>query len=359
MEQLTRSRTAMALAVGGAFLFLLGDVLGVVGYAILSPGHVGTFTGLSHGAEWLRFSGALVVLVAVCSAGWELVLKTLVGPAVEVGVAAAGTLLVAIGALVAAASPRSLTAPDVLTAVGIALWSFLVLSRAARQSIEEQQHLAPGRPAQAPVWLGAAMGLLILAVGSGLPTDIADRGSSVASGVLMAVGVGILAGALLVARSDRLLAGRPVPVMLAGLGIVTIGFLADAVVAGIVFGPSGTLTGLRVGVSLALAIQVVGVGALGVAAWLRVGELVLGSTRTSTPPADPGTVAAPPPMVPPFGDLTVSTPTPTPTPPPPTSLSTPEPAPTAPETAVAPCPACGAPTSAWARYCAQCGRALV
>ena len=383
MEHITQSRTAMTLAVLGALLFALGDVLAVVAYAILSPGHVGTYTALGHGADWLRFSGAVVVLAAVAAAGWELVLQGRVSGAIEVGVAAVGTLLVAVGALIAAASTRSQTAADVVAAIGIAVWSFLVLSRAARRSLSEQ-NLEPGRPAQAPIWLGAAMGLLILAVGAGLPTSINNRGQSVASGVLMAVGIGILAGALLVARSDRLLLTRPIPVLLLGLGILTVAFLADAIVAGIVFGPNGTLTGLRIGVSLATAIEAAGVIVLALAAWLRLGDLVRArggtvapafSAQPSFPASGPVPGSGPYPAPEEVGvpmDATVvapaappgpaAAPAAAPEPPAPSDLTVTAPAAATGEPGAAAqtaCPGCGAPTAPGARFCAQCGRPLV
>jgi hypothetical protein len=55
-------------------------------------------------------------------------------------------------------------------------------------------------------------------------------------------------------------------------------------VAGIVFTPSGTLTGLRVGISLTNAILAVGVAILGWAAWQRVSELVTGHAQRPIAP---------------------------------------------------------------------------
>lgn len=348
MGYLTRSRRVMVLAVLAAFMYVVGSALAVAAYAILRPESFGTSQGLEHGADWLRFSAAVVATVAVCVGGWELVLQRRAGEAAEVGVGAVGTLLIAVGGLVRAASPRSYVAADVLLAIGVGVWGLLVLSRAARRSLEEHEQV-PGRPAQAPLWLGAAGGLLILAIGSGLPTSIDNRGLSVASGALEAVGIGIFAGALAIARSDRLLPTRPVPTVLVGLWVLTGAFLTGAIVAGVVFGSDFSFTGIRVGVSLATAFELAGVAILGYAAWVRVGELVRprphdavpaphGPVPTAEQPVGPYPGAPPPPPGAPDPTVPFRFP--------------PEAGPSR------PCPACSSPVDATARFCSQCGTPL-
>ncbi|MGC1751686.1 MAG: hypothetical protein WA805_01250, partial [Trebonia sp.] len=151
-----------------------------------------------------------------------------------------------------------------------------VLSRAARASLAEQGparaavpgvHGGPGH--QADLWLVAAVGLFVLAIGYGF-TSAASEGAGIAAGILQAVGVAVLAGAMASARSRGLLRAHPVPGVIAGLVILAVSFLAAAIVAGLSF---RTLTALGAGLTVVTAVQLAGVVALGLAAWTRVREL--------------------------------------------------------------------------------------
>jgi hypothetical protein len=164
----------------------------------------------------------------------------------------------------------------VTSAVGIGIWALLVLSRAARASLAEQgpgQAAVPGSQGgpghQADLWLAAAVGLFVLAIGYGF-TSAASQGAGIAAGILQAVGVAVLAGAMASGRSRGLLRAHPVPGVIAGLVIVAVSFLAAAIVAGLAF---STLTALGAGLTVVTAVQLAGVVVLGLAAWTRVREL--------------------------------------------------------------------------------------
>ena len=215
-------------------------------------------------------------MAAVCTAGWEVVVHSEWAAGAEIAAAALGTLLLMIGLLAAAASNGSSAAGPVTTAVGIGIWALLVLSRAARASLAEQGparaavpggHGGPGH--QADLWLVAAVGLFVLAIGYGF-TSAASEGAGIAAGILQAVGVAVLAGAMASARSRGLLRAHPVPGVIAGLVILAVSFLAAAIVAGLSF---RTLTALGAGLTVVTAVQLAGVVALGLAAWTRVREL--------------------------------------------------------------------------------------
>lgn len=286
MHYITRSRTAMTLAVLAAGLFVLAELLGLIAFATLDPLHIGTFNGLRHAHDWLAFSAALIAVVAVAAASWELVLAKLTSDAAEIGVAAAGTLLIAVGTLVSAISDSSQQTADIIGAIGVGVWGFLLVSRAARRSLAEHEAGA-GTSRQASLWLTAGVGVLMLAVGSGLVVSPDNQGVSIAAGVITAIGFVILASAIALARNGGLLAGAVLAVVLSGLGLLAAAYVAVAITAGVVFTRSGTLTGLRVGTCIALFIEILGVLALGYAAWLRTADLVRAGSGTLWSPARP------------------------------------------------------------------------
>ncbi len=306
MHYITRSRTAMTLAVLAAGLFVLGALMGLIAFATLNISNPGSFTSLGHAHDWLTFSAALVALVGVSAAAWELVLAKRNAEVPEVAGAAVATLFIAIGSLVNASSSSGSQTANVLGAIGVGGWGALCLIRAARRSLAEQ-HGAVDSTRQASIWLTAAVGLFVLAIGSGLVTSIDNQGVSVAAGVIQTLGILILAASLAIARNQRFLISRPMPAVLAGLGLVAASFLTQAITAGVVYGPGGTISGLRVGLSIAYALQMLGAAALGYAAWLRTAELITSGTKAlwasgsstlwrpvGSAPAGSGTAAAGP-----------------------------------------------------------------
>jgi hypothetical protein len=284
LERIIKSLTPAALLVAGAVVFVLGTAFLLASDATLSssPGASGDLAQAGH---WLQFLAAVCLLGAVCTAGWEVILRSEWVAAAEIAAAALGTLLFMIGLAALAASDGSSPAAGVTEAVGIGVWALLVLSRAARASLAEQgpapsagtgpeaRNAVPGsggRGRQADLWLAAAIGLFALAIGYGFTSAAGSSGTGVAAGLLQALGAGALAGSLAVARSRQMLNSRPVPVVLTGLALLAISFLAYAVVAGLAF---GTLAALGAGLSVVTAVELAGVAVLGLAAWTRVREL--------------------------------------------------------------------------------------
>ena len=275
MEHITKSLTPVALLVAAAVVFVLGTAFLLASDATLASS-LGASSDLAQAGRWIQFLAGAGAMAAVCTAGWEVVLHSEWAAGAEIAAAALGTLLLMIGLLAAAASNGSSTAGPVTTAVGIGIWALLVLSRAARASLAEQGPAraavpggqgAPGH--QADLWLVAAVGLFVLAIGYGF-TSAASEGAGIAAGILQAVGVAVLAGAMASARSRGLLHAHPVPGVIAGLVILAVSFLAAAIVAGLSF---RTLTALGAGLTVVTAAQLAGVVALGLAAWTRVREL--------------------------------------------------------------------------------------
>jgi hypothetical protein len=277
LEHIIKSLTPMALLVAGAVVFVLGTAFLIASDATLSPSSLGASSDLAQAGRWLQFLAGACALGAVCTTGWELILRSeWVSEwvaAAEVATVALGLLLLTTGLLVSAASNGSTPAAAVTGAVGIGIWALLVLSRAARASLVEQgpAHSARtnqgGDARQADLWLAAAIGLFVLAIGYGLSAAATSRGPGIAAGVLQAAGVAVLAGSVAAARSRGRLRHRPVSSVLAGLVLLAVSFLAAAIVAGLAF---GTLTALGAGLAVVTAVELAAVAVLGVAAWTQV-----------------------------------------------------------------------------------------
>jgi hypothetical protein len=273
LEHIIKSLTSMALLVAGAIVFVLGTAFLIASDATLSPSSLGASSDLAQAGRWLQFLAGACALGAVCTAGWEPILRSAWIAAAEVAAVALGLLLLTTGLLVSAASNGSTPAAAVTGAVGIGIWALLVLSRAARASLVEQgpAHSARtsqgGDARQADLWLAAAIGLFVLAIGYGLTAAATSRGPGIAAGVLQAAGVAALAGSVAAARSRGRLRSRPVPSVLAGLVLLAVSFLAAAIVAGLAF---GTLAALGAGLAVVTAVELAAVAVLGVTAWTQV-----------------------------------------------------------------------------------------
>jgi hypothetical protein len=292
VERIIKSLAPMALLVAGAVIFVLGTAFLLASDATLSASSPGS-GDLGQAGRWLQFLAAVCVLAAVCTAGWELIVRSDWAAGAEIAAAALGALLLTIGLAAFAASDGSSSSASVTEAVGIGVWALLVLSRAARASLAEQgpaRTAAPGmlgtvagpapaaggRGRQADLWLAAALGLFALAIGYGFTSAIGSSGAGVAAGVIQAIGVGVVAGSVAVARSRHLLTSRPVAVVLIGLALLALSFLADAVVAGLSF---STLSALGAALTVVAAVELAAVAALGLAAWTRVRELYPAAAR--------------------------------------------------------------------------------
>ena len=278
MEHIIKSLASVALLLAGAVVFVLGTAFLLASDATLAAAS-GASGDLAQAGRWLQFLAAGCALAAVCAAGWKTIVSSELAASAELAAAALGTLLLTIGLLAAAAANGSSQAAPVTVAVGIGVWALLVLSRAARVSLAEQgpgpaaaqaaRSALPGKSGRAAdLWLAAAVGLFVLAIGYGLTAAAGRQGPGIAAGLLQAIGIALLAGAVAAARSRRgRLDSRPVSVVLAGLALLAVSFLAAAVVAGLAF---GTLAALAVGLTVVTAFGLAGFAALGLAAWTQL-----------------------------------------------------------------------------------------
>lgn len=273
MVELTRSRVALALAGTAAGLLALSSALAVVAYAVLSPSGTSP-SGLATASDWVGFGGAFTAFAAVGAVAWGFVLADRYGDLWEVGSAAAATLLLAIGSLVAATevSSTSSQAANVTEAIGFGMWAAIAIAVAAVRSVAESKH--PGRRKTAGYWLAAAAGLVLVAIAAGLPEpQLLDSTPGIVAGVVGALGIAVIAVTLGVARSRQVIRTGAFSVVAAGLGLLAAWEVGVAVTSPIVFSPSVTLTTARVGLSAPRAIAAVGYVVLAAAAWRRLDEV--------------------------------------------------------------------------------------
>ena len=275
MNYITKSLPAMILLTAAAMLLVLGAAFNVAAYASLTPTSLGVANDLSQAGDWLTFAAMIVGLLALGTAAWASVLAKNWVAAAEIGVGMAGVIIIAVGALVnAATAENSASTAHILQAVGFGILALLVLGHAAQRSLAEQDVSA--RPRQAALWLAAAAGLATFAVGVSLTPTISSKGLAIAGGILLAAGTGILAGALIAAsaRGFRMI-GRAI----AGLILLSAGYIGAAIVAGLYYGPGAAANlltgalGLRVGPSLVQTISTLGFLVLMLAAWTQVRKL--------------------------------------------------------------------------------------
>jgi hypothetical protein len=296
VERIIKSLAPVTLLVAAAVVFALGTAFVFAADATLSDSSRGAPGDLSQAGLWLQFLAVAGLLGAVCTAGWEATVRSEWVAGAEIAVAAVGTLLLTIGFAALAANAGSAAAP-VTGAVGIGVWALLVLSRAARASLAEQGPAGGAVPGavpgvgggrrQADLWLAAAIALFVLAIGYGFTAAAGSTGPGIAAGLLEAVGLAVLAGAVTVTRSRRMLNSRPVPCVLVGLALLALSFLARAIVAGLDF---GTLSALGAGLMVVNALGLAAVALLGIAAWTQVRALY---PVTRAGAASPGAGQAP------------------------------------------------------------------
>jgi hypothetical protein len=275
MEHIAKSLAAMILTAIATAIFTLGTCFLVAAYAVFTPSNLGMVSDLLHAGQWLRFAAGVIAIAAVCAACWGLVLRQAWIPALEVAGAFAGTLLFGIGLLMIATSEGSSSAAVVIGAVGLGIWGMLALVRAARMSFTAQRtRNSAGRveKEQSALWLTAAAGMLILAVGFGLAAG-QSFAVVITSSVLLAVGIAAICACVGICWARGYIQSATAPGVLAGLVLLTAALIVFAIASGVLYGSGATLTSIRVWPSVAYTIEFAGFGMLAAAAWVRARDL--------------------------------------------------------------------------------------
>ncbi|MGP0024614.1 MAG: hypothetical protein ACLPKE_14830 [Streptosporangiaceae bacterium] len=289
MNYITKSLPAMILLSAAAMLLMLSEAFDVAGLASLTPASLGVANDLSHAGDWLTFAAIVVGLLALGTATWATVLANNWAAVAEMGAGMAGVITIAVGDLInATTSENSASAAHILQAIGFGVLTLLVLGHAAQRSLAEQDVSA--RPRQAALWLVASAGLATLAVGVSLTPAINSKGLAIAAGILLASGTGILAGVLIAASAGGFrMAGSAI----AGLILLSVGYIGATIVAGMYYGPDAVTNwlngalGLRIGPSIVETISTLGLLVLALAAWTQVRRLAGQKQSGSATPPQP------------------------------------------------------------------------
>ncbi|MHB2029025.1 MAG: hypothetical protein ACYCPT_09435 [Acidimicrobiales bacterium] len=264
-----RSRVALVfIAIGALAIAVSGLAIGIAYATLSSDQETGTFRDLIIAGEWMKAAGVVLVFVALGVVAWKLILRSPGADFWEVTAATASTLLYAIGGLIGAAqamaSPES---ANILAAIGIGGWAIVLAARAGRCAFS--QHAIPTTPRTAGLWLAASITALLLAISAGLPSaSLTDQGLELTITILYLVGVVTLIGTLTVARSREFVSWSQKQFMV-GLWFLAAAAACGVVVAAVVFGPSRSLTSIRIAIPTLGALEVLAYFLLALAAWGR------------------------------------------------------------------------------------------
>jgi hypothetical protein len=272
MIDLTTSRQSMSLISVAAFFASLAFVLSGIAYVVVTASGTSTSQDFATAGNWVLFAGFTGAFGAVAKLASAKTHARNSDAARELYGATVATLLLAIGFLISALhSTGPSTAGEILAAVGFGGWCILFAEKAARQAGVERDHSeAPG---YSRLFVAVSASLLLIAVGTGLPTPgFGDVAPGVAGQVLTAIGLVGITLVLVAARSRTLL--RTAQTVNLGLVVLALGFLAYGILAAIVLtSTSGSLTTFRLGLSLPMFVISVGFGVLGLSALRRIYEI--------------------------------------------------------------------------------------
>ena len=283
MSEIVRSRLGMCIISFAALLVCLGYVLLGLGYAVLSLSASPTSNHLIIAGCWFEFAGGCAAALTLFAVAWALYRRRQWSECVVLTAAAASTSVMTVGFLVVAqAAPNTSAAGNIVVAVGLGGWFLLTVAQAGiRPTGDGSETTSVSRMA---LWLLSGAGVLAIAVGLGLPTAALGQATlAITSGVITAVGFAVLAITVTIGKVKGLLATRQFPVLVGGLWILAIAFVAQAVAGEVALGPPPySLGSIRIGASLPLFITAAGLLVLALAG---VGQAMNLSTRNKTAPA--------------------------------------------------------------------------
>jgi hypothetical protein len=274
----------MAVAIGGAAIWALGSLLVCLSSALLSgPESLGTAHNLVTASSWLNFVAGFAALGAACYVTYTTFLKHLWSSVWELAGAVAATMIFVIGLLMIATSSNSNSdAGSIVSAVGLGGWAVLLLVNAARRTLIEQSNGA-GVQRTAHLWFASAGALVAIAVARGLTASGNDSTVQIVAGrTIWFVGLVALISVLSVARRRKLISTKHFKVLIAGLSLIAVAELVEAIAAGVILSAT-SLTPFRVGFSIPPFVEAIAFVTLAWAALCRVGELSVLSHQAISP----------------------------------------------------------------------------
>ena len=207
-------------------------------------------------ATWLLVLAALACLIRVGNLAFSSVAgKNWRNTAELIGMAVS-FLIITIGFLVAAINVNGILNGSIIVAVGIGLFSLLLLYKATELSIEAQRREEPSPP-ETRAWLLGFFGVLSLAIGYAV---LSDASGGAAWGVLFfCLGFGAILGAIAIAYQNDQFSSRSTVSLGKGLLFLTATSLLAVMLEGIAFPNSWLITATTTqGVSL-FGFQITGV----------------------------------------------------------------------------------------------------
>jgi|GEM_PF-6021262 len=263
MLQLLKNKQALMIVAACTAGFAFAHILEVLAYITLNSSASQDF---ATAFSWIDFLAALGILYVAGAKGWEFFLKQDWKTTGELAGVAVSFLIISIGYLVAAVNVNSPNGNySIAVAVGIGLVALLLLYKAAEASLAEQGNSQ--LPKDSKLWFMSCIGVLLVAIGKGVLTTISSS-ESIASGILMAIGFGLI----LAAVSSAYKVGRFTSIMTLQVIRALSAFIIFAIVMAIAQGwefnaSTATLTGMKIAGALPTFIYAVGYGLLAYGGW--------------------------------------------------------------------------------------------
>jgi len=266
IKSLVAAPSSLAAYLTAALLAAVGALLTFVADLLLSASNGPTIVDLERAGNWLLFVAALALLVGVFAATWRNVAKIAIGDALTTGAVGTAVLVIAVGQLIDAISPRS-EAAAILLALGTASLGAVLLVHSARRSIREHQSSLVRK--ESSLWLIVAIGLFAIAAsntihGQTLSSVITNNSAALFETITALVGYGLITAGIVTALLRKLLRTPLTPVPTALLALSN---LAEAIGVAIAFNETTTVTGIKVALSIPEGLLVLGWLAAALLAW--------------------------------------------------------------------------------------------
>lgn len=265
MAEIVKSRVALCFMAAALVGLAARAIVDAVAWAGLTAESALASHSLITAADWLAVTAMGLVVIGLGAVAWTMAVRGQWRATGETSVATLAVLLLAVGALLEATRAPGSGGDNVLTAIGFGVGAALCLVVGARESLDGRST----GPTDGPMWVCAGVGLVLVAIGAGLPNpSVNDGGLALATGLLVGVGALLVTLAVLMAEHTERLSD--VPALVAGLLLLAAGFVADGVAGAVVLRAPLSVTSLRVGLSLPQAIMAVASLVLLGAVWFQL-----------------------------------------------------------------------------------------
>ncbi|MCL5048441.1 MAG: hypothetical protein M1374_06635 [Firmicutes bacterium] len=269
---ITNKQSLLIIAIATAALALV-YIFGGLAYITLSYTSNTASQDLSTASVWINLCAVIGYLANLGNLSFDAMVKKEWKVFGELGGMTVAFFIMAIGFLVSALNVNTIAGNSTMVAVAIGLVSLVLLYRAADLSIEAQNNGQSSR--EGKLWLVSFLGVLLLSIGYGIASS--SSSSAVAAGVLSAIGFALIGGVVATAYKNGQLASVVTLYVVRSAGILAIASLVAAILQGIEFSPSSSLTGVQIAGAVPAFLLAVAYGVLAYATWS-----LLASKQSST-----------------------------------------------------------------------------